>query len=452
MNSRLVIWLGLSIWALGGSEASAHFLFVRIGPPAEAGRFAEVYFSELAEAGDPRFIDKVAHTQLWVQTTPGEFHPLKVHKAADRLRAFLPASGSVVVVGVCEYGVLARPNRVSFLLRHYPKAMAGSADDLNRMKPCAKVPFEVTATLDGERIHFVALREGKPVPRAKFVTVASDLSNEEVTADADGRATWKPPAPDAYSVYTRSDRKETGQVRGQDYTEVREFATLAFTWPVEREGPDPKAVALFQEAVAARAQWRGFPGFTARIVGTVDGRPFDGRVTIKPSGEVHLETEETLLAPWVREQLESIAMHRNAAPQPAGAADEPKPVLRFADRDSDHPLGRLLLFEGGRFASSYRVKDQQITVVNRRVGNQNLTITVLDNERNPEGFFLPRSYVVQYWDAATGQLRRTETVHDRWLRVGTWDLPAVHTVTAASEMGLSVRSFSLSKHELLTAK
>ncbi len=37
----------------------------------------------------------------------------------------------------------------------------------------------------------------------------------------------------------------------------------------------------------------------------------------------------------------------------------------------------------GRFASSYRVKDGQIMVVNRHLGAQDMTITVLDNERNP---------------------------------------------------------------------
>src|SRR5436189_6150693 len=102
-------WLLLSVALLSwtSAEARAHFLFVRILPPAEAGRAAEVYFSELAEAGDPRFIDKIAHTQLWAQSTPGQFQPLQVHRTADRLRAFLPPSGSVSLIGVCQYGVLA---------------------------------------------------------------------------------------------------------------------------------------------------------------------------------------------------------------------------------------------------------------------------------------------------------------------------------------------------------
>jgi hypothetical protein len=111
-----------------------------------------------------------------------------------------------------------------------------------------------------------------------------------------------------------------------------------------------------------------------------------------------------------------------------------------------------LVFEGGRFASSYRVKDKQILVVNRHLGRLNMTITVLDNERNRDGGFLPRSYTVQFWDAATGELRRTETVQERWQRLGSWDLPTLHTVTTASETGLSVRSFTLSKHQLIGVK
>ena len=39
----------------GAGVARGHFLFIRIGPNAEAGRSAEVYFSEQAEAGELAF-------------------------------------------------------------------------------------------------------------------------------------------------------------------------------------------------------------------------------------------------------------------------------------------------------------------------------------------------------------------------------------------------------------
>src|SRR5262245_37331621 len=117
--------LVLGFFFVATSNAHAHFLFIHIGPPAAGGRSAEVYFSEVAQAGDPTFIDKIAHTELWVQKKPGEFNAIRVHKAADRLRAILPASGSLVVIGECQYGVIARSGQTPFLLRYYPKAVAG---------------------------------------------------------------------------------------------------------------------------------------------------------------------------------------------------------------------------------------------------------------------------------------------------------------------------------------
>src|SRR5205085_563895 len=203
----------------------------------------------------------------------------------------------------------------------------------NRMKPCDKVPLEIIATVDSGGVHLVALRQGKPVPKAEFHTVAADLSNEKLVADAEGRAVWKPSTPGRYSVYTHATTTEAGEVKGEKYEEIREFATLAFAWPLEPKGADPKAVALFEEAIAARAQWQDFPGFTAHIRGQVDGRSFDGTVTIDGNGAVELKTEEKAARRWVREQLESIAMHRGAGSTPA---DGPKPSLRFADDHGDH--------------------------------------------------------------------------------------------------------------------
>jgi hypothetical protein len=77
---------------------------------------------------------------------------------------------------------------------------------------------------------------------------------------------------------------------------------------------------------------------------------------------------------------------------------------------------------------------------------------VLDNERTAEGRFLPWSYTVQYWDAATGALQRAETVRQTWQRVGGWDLPVSCTMTAASGAGLAVRNFTLSEHRIFRRK
>src|SRR5262249_2531517 len=152
--------------------------------------------------------------------------------------------------------------------------------------------------------------------------------------------------------------------------------------------------------------------------------------------------DDDVVQPWIEETLGSLAMHRGAGS--SGSAAPSKMTYRFADEDETHPLGRLIVVEGGRFASSYRVKDRQIVVVNREMGKQNMTIVVHENDRNKEGQFLPRAYAVQYWDAATGNLRRVDTIRERWQRHGDWDLPTEHVETRSSAAGLLVRSFTLS--------
>src|SRR5262249_11808691 len=147
---------------------------------------------------------------------------------------------------------------------------------------------------------------------------------------ADGKATWKPPAAGLYSIYVRATRQQAGVAGGKKYEEIRDFATIAFTWPLERKDADPAAVARFEEALAARAQWHDFPGFTAHISGNLDGRCFAGRVTIDAKGEVlfsdnDINRQETV-SEWVQQQLESIVLHRRARP---ASPDRPKPVLRF---------------------------------------------------------------------------------------------------------------------------
>ena len=435
-------WLALALVCLiPSSAAEAHFLFVRILPTAEAGRFAEVYFSDAADAGDPRFIDKIASTRLWVQTKPGEFEPLNVRKTPDRLRAALAPSGNVSVIGECTYGVLQR-GKSAFLLRHYPKAVAGAPEAVAALALKKEIPFEIQVRLHKDGLEFTALRNGKPLPNAEFWSVADDLKGGKFTAAADGRASWKPPLPGHYAVYTGQTLKQAGVHGGAKYDEIREFTTVAFTWPLQTKGADPKAVQLFQDAMGARASWAKFPGFAADIKANVDGRTWSGSATISAKGEVKITEEDEVATPWVRDQLESLVMHRVARPRGE------TPVLRFADNKADHPLGRLLVFEGGTFASSYRVKDRQIMVVNRSMGKLNMTITVLDNDLNAEKKFLPRSYTVQYWDASSGNLQRTESIQNRWARVGSWDLPTLLTVQTSSSAGLGVKTMTLSKHRL----
>lgn len=433
----------LAAWALGASEAGAHFLFVRVGPIAEGGRSAEVTFGAGLGPGEPKFVDKIASTRLWAQTTPGEFRPLDVRKGVDRLTAHLPASGPIAVVGECQYGVIARPGATPFLLRHHPKAVAGAPDELNRMRRREGSPLEIVAEFEGDRVHLVVYTDGKPTPGASIHVLGADMSDSVIVAGPDGRSTRDLPPAGRCLFYAGRERMTPGELDGTHYDKIMEFATLDFTRPLVPTGGDAEAISLFEDAVAARAQWKDFPGFSAEVLGMIDGRPFAGSVTVDAAGNAEAKVDGPAARAWVEGQLASIAMHR--------IAQEPgdRPVLRFAEEGDSHPLGRLVAFEGGQFASSYRVKDRQIMTVNRPMGKSVMTIVTLDNEKNAEGRFLPLGYVVQHWDDVTGDLRRAESVRSRWARVGAFDLPASVVVANALDGGQSIRGFTLTDHKLM---
>src|SRR5687767_4143514 len=126
--------LGLWAWS-AATTGYGHFLFIRVQPAADGASAprAEVFFSEQATAGDPKFVDKIDQTRLWQAAAGGRFQPLVMNKQTDRLTASLLDAAPGAVVGFCEYGVLTRD--VSFLLRYYPKAIVGDPQKLPPLPP-----------------------------------------------------------------------------------------------------------------------------------------------------------------------------------------------------------------------------------------------------------------------------------------------------------------------------
>ena len=219
------------------------------------------------------------------------------------------------------------------------------------------------------------------------------------------------------------------------------------------DGGDPAATKLLAEARAARATWEKFPGFTARVEVNLDGQVSRGKVRVDAAGKVTLDGLDKQAREWATSTLGSIADHRRAV------GPEEKSACVFGDGGADNPLGREVRVLNDAYHSSYRIRDRQLVVVQRELKGQRFRITVLKNLTNPKGKFLPASYVVDFWDAKTGELTRSVATHQRWVRVGGFDLPkATLAVTAArevpgagsaAEQGFSARSLTLSGHKLL---
>src|SRR5207249_1338348 len=102
-----------------------------------------------------------------------------------------PTTGSMAIIGECTYGVLGA-KKTPFLLRHYPKAVAGSPDEIRKLQPKQEIPFEIQLAGKGEDLTFIALRNGKPIPNAAFIAVGYDLKDHNFKANPYGSATWKP--------------------------------------------------------------------------------------------------------------------------------------------------------------------------------------------------------------------------------------------------------------------
>lgn len=62
--------------------------------------------------------------------------------------------------------------------------------------------------------------------------------------------------------------------------------------------------------------------------------------------------------------------------------------------------------------SMYRVNGDAVVEVDRTLGDTRLIVSVVDFEKLASGKNLPKAMVVSYFDAASGALKRTETLLD----------------------------------------
>jgi hypothetical protein len=290
------------------------------------------------------------------------------------------------------------------------------------------------------------LFRGKPVANAEVVALlTAPKKQEKAVTSADGTARVDVTMPALVGIRARHIEERAGEHEGAKYAEVRHYATLvmqAGTKAAAAEGADPGATRLLAEARAAPASWANFTGFAAEIEVNFDGKLSRGQVEVDAKGKVTVRGLEPEMAAWARRTLGSIVAHRTD-----GSAGYDTPCA-YADGEEHHPLGRAVRVLNDELHSSYRIRDRQITVVNRATPNSRFTITVLENRTNAEGKYLPASYAVHYWDPKTGALQKTEAHVQTWTRVGSFDLPALSRVITA-DRDVSAKSLTLSNHRLL---
>lgn len=160
------------------------------------------------------------------------------------------------------------------------------------------------------------------------------------------------------------------------------------------------ASELLQAARANREVFTtGFPGFRSDLTVYLDGRRYRGTMEYRPPRTVDIDFPDSEVPEWVSDRVRSMVMHR----VPSDSRSETAAGLGEADA---HPLGRQV-FLGDSYRSMYRIRDDQILVVNRTLGDERVVITVLETVTTESGRYLPKHVAVARYDKETGQARES---------------------------------------------
>jgi hypothetical protein len=369
------------------------------------------------------------------------------------LVAKLPAAAPRSIEALCRYGVFTRGDKPR-LLTYYAKHLDLNAGDPQsaalRRAPGLELDIEPERTASG--MAFKVWWQNRPAAGVDVAFYSGDESPQLAKTDANGRSEWTKSLARLAVRAGLLDPDRRGNLQGEAYDGALHYATLTMAGEGETVQPASaaqpidaalSAPALLKRARDARAVWQQFPGFRARLDLDLPGYTGQGDLTVTRDGQIQLSGFPTGGdLKQVEGYLDSLVQHRLADT----GADE---NVEYAAENESHPLGRLLRFKGDEeLHSTYRVRGDVITEVNREMGDTRFSIAVLAVHRTVDKRNLPEVFTVSFWKKPTGMLERSETHVNRWVRVGRFDLPERIELLRATNGGTTSMRITLSDHQL----
>ena len=208
---------------------------------------------------------------------------------------------------------------------------------------------------------------------------------------------------------------------------------------------DSKARELLRRAFTKTSRWpTNFGGFEADLRINVNGEETAGKVTVKSSKEVEVSLPNETLQQWAQGQISMIATHRG--PRSFEESDG-KYNLSFEGEDN-HPQGPRIGL-GDSMDSSYRIKDDRITQINRKMPHVAFTINVEDSALTEDEKYLTTRYTVYYYSPKDSSLANVESFSDSHTRVGNADLPATRRIISYEKGATVTRTITFENHKPL---
>jgi len=209
---------------------------------------------------------------------------------------------------------------------------------------------------------------------------------------------------------------------------------------------DPQARAALENTRNAKGWDAAFHGFHANIDVLHGGAHHQGKIGVTRDAKVTvvgIANHEARM--YAQQALASIVMHSLQRDFNQG---DGRHGITFGDDDAS-PLGRKVIIHGDAYKSWYRIRDGQLTQVNRTMGTQRFTIDMLSVERDTEGRRARQSFVVNTWNN-TGDWVKNEAFRDESVVVGAYALPRQrYVITTEPGKPSYVHAITLSSHQLL---
>jgi N-acetylneuraminic acid mutarotase len=226
-------WLlaSAALLALLPAAANAHFLWF-VQAVQDGKTVVHAYFSEDAGADDPALLDRLTKLVAKQATAAGEAEELKLAKAEDSLTAALKGTGASIVVGHCDFGVIARGD-AKFKLVYYAKG-GPSIDDAawKKIDSAKHLDLDVVpAILPDGKIGVTVTWKGKPAAKAEVTAVIPNVGNVKAESDDQGKASFEKNEPGLYAIRARVMEDVKGEQDGKAYDSIRHYSSVTFQLP-----------------------------------------------------------------------------------------------------------------------------------------------------------------------------------------------------------------------------
>ena len=203
------------------ATAWAHFFFVA---PAEDQRSAVVVFGEdtIPDLDVPA--EKVT---LAGRDASGHESPLSLTPGDKVLHVKLP-TGTTLIHGRVDYGIVQRGEHDPFLLYYHPKATLGAPTGQATLGDDAIVELVATPTDGGVKFRF--LSKGQPLADASVTVIEPNYKEDKYATDAEGY-TRVFADKGRYTVWAGHTLDEAGEFDGKPYKQIKHYATLVVDAP-----------------------------------------------------------------------------------------------------------------------------------------------------------------------------------------------------------------------------